>query len=129
MFGDATFEAKFNADDGDGSVSGAISGVKPPSDKAALIDALVRKYAPIYMLNVDEVYWQSTIDAFLPHMILQKARDSSGDGLSTFYDGPMDRNVLAKQALALGAANNQRDGVPAHARGSQSALGHAGLVR
>jgi hypothetical protein len=57
------------------------------------------------MLNVDEVYWQSTIDTFLPHMILQKARDNSGDGLSTFYDGPMDRNVLAKQALALGAAN------------------------
>jgi hypothetical protein len=106
VFGDATFEAKFNADDGDGSVSGPISGVKPPSDKAALIDALVRKYAPIYMLNVDEVYWQSTIDSFLPNMILQKAKDSSGDGLSTFYDGPMDRNVLAKQALALGAANN-----------------------
>jgi hypothetical protein len=105
LFGDATFEAKFNADDGDGSVSGPISGLKPPSNKAVLIDALVRKYAPIYMLNVDEVYWQSTIDAFLPHMILQKAKDSSGDGLSTFYDGPMDRNVLAKQALALGAAN------------------------
>lgn len=48
VFGDATFEAKFNADDGDGSISGPISGVKPPSDKAALIDALVRKYAPIY---------------------------------------------------------------------------------
>jgi hypothetical protein len=105
VFGDATFEAKFNADDGDGSVSGPISGVKPPSDKAALIDALVRKYAPIYMLNVDEVYWQSTIDTFLPHMILQKAKDSSGGGLSTFYDGPMDRNVLAKQAVALGASN------------------------
>ena len=105
VFGDATFEAKFSADDGDGSVSGPISGVKPPSDKSALIDALVRKYAPIYMLNVDEVYWQSTIDAFLPHMILQKAKDSSGDGLSTFYDGPMDRNVLAKQALVLGTAN------------------------
>jgi hypothetical protein len=57
------------------------------------------------MLNVDEVYWQSTIDTFLPHMILQKAKDSSGGGLSTFYDGPMDRNVLAKQALALGASN------------------------
>ncbi len=105
VFGDATFEAKFDADDGDGSVSGPISGVKPPSDKAALIEALVRKYAPIYMLNVDEVYWQSTIDAFLPNMILQKARDSSGDELSIFYDGPMDRNVLGKQALALGAAN------------------------
>ena len=25
--------------------------------------------------------------------------------MSTFYDGPMDRNVLAKQALLLGAAN------------------------
>src|SRR3984957_17350686 len=72
VFGDAPFEAKLNADDGDGSVSGPISGVKPPSDKATLIDALVRKYSPIYMLNVDEVYWQSTIDAFLPHMILQK---------------------------------------------------------
>jgi hypothetical protein len=56
------------------------------------------------MLNVDEVYWQSTIDAFLPNMILQKAANASG-GLTTFYDGPMDRNVLAKQALLLGAAN------------------------
>ena len=105
VFGDATFEAKFSVDDGDGSVYGPIAGVKPPSDKWALIDALVRKYAPIYMLNVDEVYWQSTIDAFLPHMILQKAQDSSGDGLSTFYDGPMDRNALAAQATNLGAAN------------------------
>src|SRR5579863_4128350 len=57
------------------------------------------------MLNVDEAYWQTTIDAFLPHMIIQKAQDPQGDGLSTFYDGPMDRNVLAKQALLLGAAN------------------------
>jgi hypothetical protein len=44
VFGDATFEAKFNVNDGDGSVAGPISGVKPPSDKSALIDALVRKY-------------------------------------------------------------------------------------
>ena len=105
VFGDATFEAKFSVDDGDGTVYGSIAGVKPPTDKWALMDALVRKYAPIYMLNVDEVYWQSTIDAFLPNMILQKASDSSGDNLSTFYDGPMDRNVLAKQATLLGAAN------------------------
>jgi jacalin-like lectin domain-containing protein len=105
VFGDATFEAKFSVDDGDGAVYGPISGVNPPSNKWALMDALVRKYAPIYMLNVDEDYWQTTIDAFLPHMILQKARDASGDGLSTFYDGPMDRNVLAKQASLLGAAN------------------------
>ena len=28
VFGDATFEAKFNADDGDGSVSGPISRVQ-----------------------------------------------------------------------------------------------------
>jgi hypothetical protein len=54
---------------------------------------------------VDEVYWQATIDAFLPHMIVQKASDDSGDSLSTFYDGPLDRNVLAKQASLLGAAN------------------------
>ena len=105
VFGDATFEAKFSVDDGDGTVYGPIAGVKPPSDKWALIDALVRKYAPIYMLNVDEVYWQSTVDAFLPHMILQKAQDSSGDGLKTFYDGELDRNVLATQAKLLGAAN------------------------
>ncbi|HTZ67672.1 MAG TPA: hypothetical protein VMB83_09415 [Roseiarcus sp.] len=105
VFGDATFEAKFSVDDGDGSVYGPIAGIKPPSNKWALVDALVRKYAPIYMLNVDEVYWQTTIDAFLPHMILQKARDESGDGLATFYDGPMDRNVLAKQAPLLGVAN------------------------
>ena len=105
VFGDATFEAKFSVDDGDGAVYGPISGVKPPSNKWALVDALVRKYAPIYMLNVDEVYWQTTIDAFLPHMILQKAQNNSGDGLTTFYDGPMDRNTLAKQALLLGAAN------------------------
>jgi jacalin-like lectin domain-containing protein len=105
VFGDATFEAKFSVDDGDGSVYGPIAGIKPPADKWALMDALVHKYAPIYMLNVDEVYWQSTIDAFLPHMILQKAANSSGQGLSTFYDGPMDRNILAKQASLLGAAN------------------------
>jgi hypothetical protein len=105
VFGDATFEAKFSVDDGDGSVYGPIAGMKPPSNKWALIDALVRKYAPIYMLNVDEVYWQTTIDAFLPHMLMQKAQDPQGDGLSTFYDGPLDRNVLAKQAQLLGAAN------------------------
>ncbi|HLY00052.1 MAG TPA: hypothetical protein VKR62_15235, partial [Roseiarcus sp.] len=105
VFGDATFEAKFSVDDGDGSVYGPIAGMKPPSNKWALIDALVRKYAPIYMLNVDEVYWQTTIDAFLPHMIMQKAQDPQGDGLSTFYDGPLDRNVLAKQAQLLGASN------------------------
>ncbi len=104
VFGDATFEAKFSVDDGDGTVYGPIAGVKPPTDKWALIDALARKYAPIYMLNVDEVYWQSTIDAFLPNMILQKAANASGD-LTTVYDGPMDRNVLAKQATLLGAAN------------------------
>ena len=92
--------------DGDGSVSGPISGIKPPSDKSALIDALVRKYAPIYMLNVDEVYWQSTIDAFLPNMLLQRTANDSKDGaLSTVYEGPMDRNVLAQQALLLGAGN------------------------
>ena len=128
VFGDATFEAKFSVDDGDGSVYGPIAGVKPPSDKWALIDALVRKYAPIYMLNVDEVYWQSTIDAFLPHMILQKAQDSSGDGLSTFYDGPMDRNALAAQATNSGRGEHQRHGLPAHPRRSQLALGHPGLV-
>jgi hypothetical protein len=105
VFGDATFEAKFSVDDGDGSVYGPIAGVKPPSDKWTLMDALVRKYAPIYMLNVDEDYWQSTIDAFLPQMILQKAEDPSGAVLRTFYDGPMDRNALAKQALLLGPAN------------------------
>ena len=105
VFGDATFEAKFSVDDGDGTVYGPIAGLKPPSDKWALIDALVRKYAPIYMLNVDEDYWQSTIDAFLPNMILQKARDPLGNDLSTFYSGQMDRNVLAEQARLLGAAN------------------------
>jgi hypothetical protein len=105
VFGDATFEAKFGVDDGDGTVYGPIAGVKPPTDKWALMDALVRKYAPIYMLNVDERYWQSTIDAFLPNMILQKASDSSGNNLSTFYDGPMDRDVLAKQAGSLAVAN------------------------
>jgi hypothetical protein len=105
VFGDATFEAKFSVDDGDGTVYGPIAGVKPPSDKWALIDALVRKYAPIYMLNVDEDYWQSTIDAFLPNMILQKARDPFGNDLSTLYGDPIDRNVLAEQARLLGAAN------------------------
>jgi hypothetical protein len=105
VFRDATFEAKFSVDDGDGTVYGPIAGVKPPTDKWALMDALVRKYAPIYLLNVDEVYWQSTIDAFLPNMILQKAANASSDDLTTVYDGPMDRNVLAKQATLLGAAN------------------------
>ena len=105
VFGDATFEAKFSVDDGDGSVYGPIAGIKPPSDKSALIDALVRKYAPIYMLNVDEVYWQTTIDAFLPHMIIQKATDPTGLALTTFYNGALDRNVLAEQAALLAKAN------------------------
>jgi hypothetical protein len=38
-------------------------------------------------------------------MILERARDDSGEGLATFYDGPMDRNALAKQAVLLGPAN------------------------
>jgi hypothetical protein len=105
VFGDATFEAKFGVDDGDGSVYGPLAGIKPLTDKWAIMDALVHKYAPIYMLNVDEAYWQSTIDAFLPNMILQKAANNSGQGLVTFYDGPMDRDALAKQASLLGAAN------------------------
>ena len=105
VFGDATFEAKFSVDDGDGVVYGPIAGMKPPTDKWALMDALVRKYAPIYMLNVDEVYWQSTIDAFLPNMILQTAANATGANSSIFYDGPMDRNVLAQQAVTLHAAN------------------------
>jgi hypothetical protein len=38
-------------------------------------------------------------------MILQKAQDPSSSVLTTVYDGPMDRNVLAKQATSLSAAN------------------------
>ncbi len=129
VFGDATFEAKFSVDDGDGTVYGPIAGIKPLTDKWALMDALVRKYAPIYMLNVDEVYWQSTIDTFLPNMILQKAANASSGGLTTFFDGPMDRNVLAKQAKLLGAANTNTTGVPAHPRRSQPAIGYTGLVQ
>ena len=83
------------------------------------------------MLNVDEVYWQSTIDAFLPHMILQKAADRFRLGARRrSTTARMDRNVLAKQAARCQAnGEHQHDGVPAHARGSQPALGHAGLVQ
>ena len=106
VFADATFEAKFGVDDGDGSVYGPINGAQPSTNKWALMEALVRKYAPIYMLNVDEVYWQTTIDAFLPHMILQTEGGPNAD-LSTFYGDAMDRNVLAAQALRLGGANTR----------------------
>jgi hypothetical protein len=103
IFADATFEAKFAVDEGDGSVYGPIDGQAPATAKPVLLEALVRKYAPIYMLNVDEVYWQTNIDAFLPHMILQKVNDGRpGD----FFTGPLDRNVLAAQAQALGANNS-----------------------
>ncbi len=104
IFADATFEAKFSVDEGDGAVSGPINGVAPSSAKPVLLDALVRKYAPIFMLNVDEVYWPATVDTYLPHMIVQTVQ--SGSRLETFYDGPLDRNVLATQATLLGANNS-----------------------
>ncbi len=129
VFGDATFEAKFSVDDGDGAVSGPISGMKPPSNKWTLMDALVRKYAPIYMLNVDEVYWQTTIDAFLPHMILQKARDELGRGSDDVLRRP-DGSQRPRQASPLtGRGEHERHGLLTHARRSQPTLRHAGLVR
>ncbi len=112
VFGDATFEAKFPVDDGDGVVSGPLSGVAPSTAKPVLLDALVRKYAPIFMLNVDEVYWPATVDTYLPHMIVQTVQAGVAFGaskLETFYDGPLDRNILATQAARL-ASNNSNTG-------------------
>jgi hypothetical protein len=106
LFGDATFEAKFGVDDGDGSVYGPIAGVAAPTSKPALVEALVRKYAPVFMLNVDEVYWPANVDTFLPHMILQKVQNGSP---SDFYTGQLNRNVLTAQAPLLGG-NNTSDG-------------------
>jgi hypothetical protein len=103
IFADATFEAKFAVDQGDGAVSMPIDGLAPSTSKPVLVEALVRKYAPIYMMNVDEVYWQSNVDALLPHMIVQKVNNGS---TSDFFTGPLDRNVLAKQAAALSGNNN-----------------------
>ena len=102
VFGDATFEAKFGIDDGDGVVYEPINGVTPSSTKLELIDALVRKYAPIFMLNVDEVYWPSTVDAFLDRMIVQKVQDGQP---SDFYTGQLNRDTLATQAKLLDSYN------------------------
>jgi hypothetical protein len=104
IFGDATFDAKFPVDDGDGAVYGPVDTLAPSTSKPVLVEALVRKYAPIYMLNVDEVYWQSTVDAFLPNMILQKVDNGAPSG--DFYTGGMNRDVLAAQAIALGNHNS-----------------------
>ena len=103
IFADATCEAKFAPDQGDGAAAMPIDGLPSSTSKPALVEALVRKYAPIYMMNVDEVYWQSNVDAFLPHMILQKVNNGA---TSDFYTGPLDRNVLGQQAGALGGNNN-----------------------
>ena len=46
-------------------------GLPVVTDELVLTEALVRTYSPIQMLNVDEVYWQTTIDDFLPHMIVE----------------------------------------------------------
>jgi hypothetical protein len=112
VFGDATFEAKFSVDEGSGVASAPIAGLAPSASKPTLIEALVRKHAPIYMLNVDEVYWQSNVDAFLPHMIMQTVTsEMMGNPPARvyyqhdFYTGPLNRNVLAQQAVALGSNN------------------------
>ncbi|MGZ8786189.1 MAG: hypothetical protein ACXW1Y_11585, partial [Acidimicrobiia bacterium] len=103
VFADATFEAKFGVDEGDGSVYGAIAGVSASPSKPALVDALVKKYAPIFMLNADEVYWPANVDTFLPHMIMQTVLPN---GVPVdYYKGPLTRNALAVQATALGANN------------------------
>ena len=103
VFADATFEAKFAMGQGDGALSMPIDDLAPSTSKLVLVETLVRKYAPIYMMNVDDVYWQSNVDAFLPHMIVQKVDNGSP---SDFYTGPLDRNVLAQQAVALDGNNN-----------------------
>ena len=103
IFGDATFEAKFGVDYGDGTVYGPIAGVAPSNVKPVLIDALVRKYAPVFMINVDEVYWPSNVDSFMTHMILQKVEN--GMVPVDFYTGPLNRVTLAQQAVKLGPNN------------------------
>ncbi|HWF10710.1 MAG TPA: Vps62-related protein [Bryobacteraceae bacterium] len=106
VFADATFEAKFGVDYGDGTVYGPIYGVSPSTAKPALIDGLARKYAPIFMLNADEVYWPSNVDSFLTHMILQRVTAGIP---SDFYTGPLNRATLAAEAARLGP-NNTNDG-------------------
>jgi hypothetical protein len=108
IFADATYEAKFGVDYGDGTVYGPIQGVAPSGNKLELMGALVRKYAPIFMLNVDEVYWPSNVDAFMTHMILQKVLPPPL-GPQDFYTGPLNRQTLAQQAALLGG-NNFTDG-------------------
>jgi hypothetical protein len=110
LFADATFEAKFGVDYGDGAVYAPIDGVAASPNKLALMGALVRKYAPKFMLNVDEVYWPSNVDAFMTHMILQRVVTVSGPAGSgqnpeDFYTGPLNRKTLAEQAARLGADN------------------------
>ena len=105
VFADATFEAKFAVDQGDGAVSMPIDDLAPSTSKPVLVETLVRKYAPIYMMNVDDVYWQSDVDTFLPHMIVQKVNNGAPHD---FYTGPLDRNVLAQQAAALGGNNTNK---------------------
>jgi hypothetical protein len=56
------------------------------------------------MLNVDEDYWPTTIDAFLPHMIVQTVANGFP---ADFFTGALDRNVLAQEAIKLGANNDQ----------------------
>jgi len=45
----------------------SLAGVTAPTDKPTIMEALARKYALIFMLNVDEVYWPSSVDIFLAH--------------------------------------------------------------
>jgi len=78
--------------------------VTPSTEEPRLIEALVRKYAPIMELNVDEDYWPTTIDAFLPHMIMQTVTNGVP---RDFYTGSLDRNVLAEEAIKLGTRNDQ----------------------
>jgi len=74
------------------------------TDELVLTEALVRKYAPIQMLNVDEVYWQSTIDNFLPHMIVETVVLNSNSP-QPFFTGSLNRQVLVQQAINLGDRN------------------------
>ena len=130
VFGDATFEAKFNVDDGDGSVSGPIAGSSPRPNKCGAyrrVGAQVR--ADLYAergrgLLADD-------DRRLPaaHDPAEGPGQRLGDGTVDVLRRPARPQRPRQTGAIAGRGEHQRGGVPTHARGPQPALGHAGLVR
>jgi len=100
IFGDGTWEAHFGKD-GKGSAAGFIPALWI-KDELVRNEALVRKYAPIQMLNNDEVYWQTNVDDFLSHMIVETVDNGQPQ---PFDEKPLNRYALAEAAAALGKRN------------------------